>query len=296
MRALGAVALSCLACTRPNPAYDATTAGEGGQTEGPDTITSGLDTVGPLTAGSGLDTIGPDTVGPVTLDPDTSSPDLPFDPICMRQPAPGLSIQLGDPSHSGDVCPTDFNISTRIVSVVGSEVVVENCDAGCVVCVGDGIPLSVDLLPLGDLVPPDTCVLLEARDVVQQTETRCHWGALTIHDPLLLAPYVIATARSYPPTPAGLDLLAGAIPEPMPELSCNCDAIGQGNDCCYQGDPPSFWYYTIEGQDVHPGEDAPLDLADPTGLEHSFQLFQAEHIPGCQDVELQLSWAVVVVP
>jgi hypothetical protein len=294
MRALGLVGLLCVACTRPNPAFDgdAATAGEdvGPDTVDPDTVGSGLDTVGPVTAGSSVGTLGPDdTVGQTT-----AAEDLPVDSECDQQPSAGLSIQLGDPAMLG-VCPPSMAFSMRVIGFVGNEVFVAQCSPGCGDC-PTSHPLSVDFVPLADILPAKPCLELEAEPLVMMPgASRCHWGALTIYDPMADHPYVIATSRSDPPTPTGGLLLAGAVPEPLPGPVCTCASIGQENDCCLAGDPPpTFWHYTIGAIQVAPGEEAPIVLE--TGVAHSFHLFQAEHIATCQNHPRQLSWAVTPAP
>jgi len=306
MRTLGLVALLCVACTRPNPGFEgeATTADEdagepitsdpdtvGLDTVGPGTVGSGLETSGSVTASSGVDSVDPDTVGIITT---TAAEDLPGEPSCEEQPSPGLSIQVANPEMSGGFCPPTINFAMRFVSAEGNELMVEPCLPGCDMCFGELYPLFVDLIALGDILPMETCLSLEAQPLVNQTETRCHWGALTIWEPALGSPHVIATSRSHPPTPIAAGMLAGTIPEPMEDPPCTCASIGQDDACCNAGDPPTFLYYAIGDQEVHPGDDAPIEL--PIGFEHSFQLFQAEHIPACTNEERQLSWAVVSVP
>lgn len=302
MRMLGLVGVLCLACSRANPAFDGTATDDGTQTVGPDTAgTVTLDTgdTGPIITGPG--TADPDTLGTGTTSPDpdtttasdTAGTDLPVEPVCALGPSPGASIRLGDPATFGGVCPTGMDIWTTVVSNNGAEIVLDTCTESCAQCLGSDHPLSVSPLVIGDHLPAETCLLLQARSFLQLAEERCHFGALTIHDPLLSSPYVIATTRSSNPTPAAVDLLAGAIADPVKALECDCDTVGQPTDCCHRADTPSFWVYTIDGMDVYPGEDAPIEVGDTGGLAHSFRLFQAEQIPTCEDQTLHLSWAVV---
>ncbi|HVI03795.1 MAG TPA: hypothetical protein VM869_34115, partial [Enhygromyxa sp.] len=99
------------------------------------------------------------------------------------------------------------------------------------------------------------------------------------------------------PTPHGAAVLGDAIPEPLKAASCNCDAVGQGNDCCYQAEaPPEFWYYPFDGQELFPGDYAPLTLSNQAGLQHVFKVYQAERLHSCESHELELSWAVIAQP
>lgn len=300
MRALVLVGLLTVACTRLNAAFDET-ATSGGEDDGrpstadtavpPDPSTTG----GPAT--SAVDSGAVDS-GSTGLDPETTTtldgprPDLPVEPTCPLQPSPGASIQLGDPMEFGGVCPTGMDIWTRVVTNNGGDVVLDTCDAACLQCSEPQHPLSVSPLVIGDLLPAGTCLRLEAGALIEEGETRCHWGALTIHDPLLMAPYVIVTARSSEPTPVGAEMLGEAIPDPTHAFDCECSALRPVSDCCEMNGVPSFWTYTLEGTDVHPGEQAPIELPS-LALDHTFQLLQAQQLPSCSNEGLQLSWAVV---
>lgn len=288
MRWVWLVGLVSLGCTRPNPAFDgsATDPSEGEVTGRPDTLgTADLDT-----------TAGPITVGPDTTGPGTTGPDLPLEPACELQPSPGAIIQLGNPAMFGGGCPTQVDLWARVLSNDGAEVVLDGCtQEGCFMCEqGSDHPLSVSPLVVGDSLPVSTCLRVEARNFLHVAEERCHWGALSIHDPLLLTPFVIATARSSSPTPAAIDMLDGAIPDPEKALECECSEVGQATECCLAAvDPPSFWAYAIDGMTVYPGGEAPIELGLAGGLMHVFHVLQAEQIPSCDDPSLQLSWAVM---
>ncbi|MFO7564944.1 MAG: hypothetical protein R6X02_20030 [Enhygromyxa sp.] len=95
----------------------------------------------------------------------------------------------------------------------------------------------------------------------------------------------------------GEQILAELIPAPAKAGTCDCDDIGQGNNCCYEADgPPEFWYYPFEGSNVFPGDSILLPLANPQVGDYYFELFQAQRIHSCESPNLELSWAVVAKP
>jgi hypothetical protein len=243
--------------------------------EGSSTATPGTSAVDSGAVDTG--TTGLDPEATTTLD--GSRPDLPLEPTCPQQPSPGASIQLGDPASFGGLCPTGMDIWTRVVTNNGAEVVLDTCNLACAVCNEPVHPLSVSPLVIGDVLPEGACLRLEA----------------TIHDPLLMSPYVIATTASSPPTPTAVEMLDDAIPGPAHAYDCECSALRPVSDCCELAGIPSFWIYTIDRTDVYPGEQAPIELGLGV-LDHSFHLFQAQQIPSCNDDVLALSWAVVAAP
>lgn len=301
MRALVLVGLLSVACSRPNAAFDgsATSDSEGdGRPSTADTAAPSEVSTAEPPGTSAVDSgaVGSGTTG---LEPETTStldgprPDLGVEPSCALQPSPGASIQLGHPKEFGGLCPTGMDIWTRVVRSGGAEVVLDTCNEACISCGEPLHPLSVAPLVVGDVLPEGTCMLLQARTMLEEADSRCHWGALTIHDPLLMSPYLIATARSSDPTPAAIGMLGDAVPEPTHAFDCECSTLRPVSDCCEQASTtPSFWAYVIDGMDVLPGEQAPIELPS-LGLAHTFQVFQAQQIPGCNDDMLVESWAVV---
>lgn len=303
MRLLGLVGVLCLACSRANPAFDGTATDDGKQSEGPDTI--GTVTLDPGD-GTALGTTAVGTTAPGTTEPEletsassdtAAATDLPIEPICVRSPSPGLDIQAGDPASFGGVCPTGIFIWTMLASSDGNGAQLYTCNDGCVLCTDETQPVSMFPLSIGDYVPAGRCLRLEVTELVFEEETRCHFGALTIHEPGILAPHVIATTHAAAPTPAALDILADAIPEPMLGLDCTCAQVDQANDCCESApSSPAFYFFPIGDQDVYAGDEAPLTIANPGGLSHTFQVFQAQDIPTCENQQLEISWAVLADP
>lgn len=304
MRTLGLVVLLCSACTRYNPAFEQTATSEGD--EAPETLGTTLATTEPVVTGpASADSVAtepvttePVTTGPATTDTGTTPSDLPGEPSCEDfMPTEGLTIVLGDPARFGGTCPTGMMFPTRMVAVNDDGVVLETCMPGCSDCFGDEHPLSILPIVVADHLPPmGTCLAIEAERLVLETETRCHWGALTIHDPLSMTAHVIATTRSTDPTAVALDLLGDAVGDPMKTIDCDCSAVVPSDLCCPDGPTPSFSHYTIDGLDVQPGEDAPIDLGDPGGPPQTFRLLQAQLVPTCETMEPELSWAVVATP
>lgn len=236
--------------------------------------------------------------GPEATSTEASGSDTSIAPTCSQEPADGLDIQLGNPAYFGNSCPAGFAFTTQVVSVNGAEVrLAYSCDEGCTKCiVGDGHPLSMLPLSAADHVPMGTCLRVETQAMLLHGEERCHYGSLMIHDPGLGAPYVIATTRTTPPTPLAAKLLAGAIPLPTVALDCECSSVAPGDVCCPEGGPATFWTFTIEGQVVSPGETVPFGHFNEFGVEHTFELFQAQQLHTCEAPELETSWAVVVPP
>lgn len=302
MRTLGLVGVLCLACSRTNPAFDeaATEAGEG--TKGPDTTgTVALDTGDTTAAGTTLvDTTAPGTTAPeleTSATSDTASPDLPIEPVCMHSPTPGLDIQAGDPASFGGVCPSGIFIWTTLVSSDGSGVRLDTCDENCSSCSGETHPVSMFPLDIADHVPMDRCLMLEVTGLVLEEEGTCHFNALTIHEPEIMEPHVIAISHAATPTTAGLALLDDAIPMPMAGDDCACDEVDQATECCETApSPPTFYFYPVGGEELYAGGDAPVALGLPGGLAHTFRVLQAQDIPTCENQGLQLSWAVLATP
>jgi hypothetical protein len=303
MARLGLVGMLCVACTRPNEAYEGGDEATGETTPGPGSSATGPGTVGttepePDTAGSDPETAdtadGVDTTDGV----DTMGEDLPGETRCMLQPTAGLDLQVGDPAQLGGQCPTTMRFPARVSSRQGGAVALVVCDEGCGNCFGDLHPLSTFPLAIADAIPDgDVCLFVEAQTLLSDGETSCHWGALTIYAPALGTAYVIATSGTVPPSDIAVELLDGVLDEPTAGVTCECAAVGQDDDCCHAAlDPPTFWYYTIGGAQVYPGEDAPIVLAGSGGLSHTFHLFQAQQIPSCNDDARLVSWAIVAGP
>jgi hypothetical protein len=274
VRTLLLVVSLCLACTRLNPAFDAsrdangeTGVGDGGTESDTQTTDTGI------------------------------NEDLPPEPTCEFQPSSGLKIEVGDPMRFGGVCPVGINIWTQVSSTEGGEALLATCTEGCVQCTSDEHPVAAFPLNLTDHLPlePGVCLRLEAQTLLAETPERCVWGALTIYDALFEAPYVIAIARSSEPTASAAGMLGGLIPDPLLAGTCSCEEVGHADDdCCLQADgPPEFWYYPFANVDVFPGDSVPLSLPSQLGLQYAFELFQAERIPGCNTTGFQTSWAVV---
>jgi hypothetical protein len=261
MRRAITVGLLCVGCTRVNPAFDEQlTLGEGDESE------------------TGL------------------LRDLGSDPsMCEYTPTEGLSIHVGAPEDTGGQCPTGVDIGAKILSAGSGQIVIEDCAHGCEPCFGTQRTISAFPLLVDNHVPsdPGKCVSIEAHGPLGAEPGACHFGGLTIYE--AGTPFVIATTHSYEPTMRGLMLLVDSqLPEPMKAGNCNCDAVGQGNDCCYGADgPPEFWYYPFEGAQLFPGDSAPIDVPDPANLAHAFKLFQAQVLHPCESPERELSWAVV---
>lgn len=276
-----ACSLTCLACVRLNPAFDEARASESGSETRGDTSDPSDD--------------GTDESSDTDATSDTGLDDLPGQPVCELQPSDGLALVFGDPADIGGLCPNGVNAWAKISSAAGGEAMLTVCDDdSCEGCDGEH-PLSAFPLIVTEHLPQvGSCVLVQASTLLAEQPSSCLWGAISVHGPLNGAPYVIATAHSAPPTPYGADILAGVIPEPMKGSNCNCDDIGQGNECCYQAEgPPEFYYYPFANGDVHPGEFISVQITNQATADYYFELFQAQRINSCEAPDLQLSWAVV---
>jgi hypothetical protein len=279
------VGLLCVACTRDNPAFD----------ERLTMADAGTDDDGDTGDGDTSDGDGDGDASTTGNDIDLPS----SQPACEFQPTEGLSIHVGGPEDFGGQCPTGVDMGMKVVSAGGGQVIVEACAHGCMPCYGTHHTISAFPLLLDGHIPTDAekCMSLEAGGPLGGEPGACHFGALTIYDQLeQQVPYVIATAHSYEPTPIGATMLGAPIPAPLKAASCNCDDIGQSNDCCYMAmSPPEFWYYPLDGATLFPGDDAVLDVPNQAGLVHAFKVFQAQLLHSCENPDLQLSWAVVAV-
>lgn len=275
MRRVALVGLLCVACTRPNPAFDERPLADDGTGEQGDGDGDG--------DGDPSTTVGTDDVPPEP-------------PACEWQPSEGLSLHVGGPENYGGVCAPSVTASGTLVSANGSELVLESCTPGCVQCFDTTLTISTYPLSLDGHIPPPQgqCLEIEASSPISEEANACYFGALTIYVPNPLVPYVIATTHSHAPTPMGAAMLGGSIPAPKKAGNCNCDDVGQGNDCCYAApSPPEFWYYPIEGAQLFPGDYAPLTVPNVFGITHLLKLFQAQLLHSCESHDLQLSWAIV---
>jgi hypothetical protein len=281
---IGLIGLLCMACTRDNPAFDA---------QLPATEATSDPGDGDPGEGDG------DGDASTTLD----ERDMPSEPACEFQPRDGIAIRVGSPDDfGGGVCANNVIIWMRILAREGGVVEAEVCPEGCLQqCYGSTLAFSLFPIDVAAHMPADAskCLALETGGLRGSDESGCYWGALTIYDSGTMTPYVIATAHSSEPTPAGIEMLGGVIPPPEKAGTCGCDEIGQGNDCCYGADtPPEFLQYPFESGPVLPGgsTELSLDNSGPDNLVHEFKLLQAQHIHSCESPDVQLSWAVLAKP
>jgi hypothetical protein len=280
LRRLALTCCMCLGCSGPNPAFDEGQVGD--SVDG--TLGDTTDVTTDDSAGTESET---GTSGGVT--------DTPIEPACDFKPSPGMALTLGRPMNLGGSCVNGgFNFLARVVIADADKATLQSCGPECTLCNGE-IPLAAAPLDISAYLPEPMgpCVTVQAAAPLGEVAGMCTWGALSIRDPASNAALLIATSHSAEPTPHGVELLADVIPEPLLAGNCNCDDVGQGNDCCYQNNPPEFWYYPFEAGDVDPGEELPVMLANSNSAEHVFKLFQAELIHTCENDERQLSWAVV---
>ncbi|MFO7564945.1 MAG: hypothetical protein R6X02_20035 [Enhygromyxa sp.] len=118
MRRLALVCCTCLACTRPNPAFDeAAHFGE-----------SHADAVGHSSDDSSDDSSGDSSDDSATSD--TGLDDLPDQPTCLHQPRSGLAIEFGDSSDFGNTCPTSVDIWAKVGTGAEGEVTLVVCTSG----------------------------------------------------------------------------------------------------------------------------------------------------------------------
>jgi hypothetical protein len=184
----------------------------------------------------------------------------------------------------------------RVGETVGGLAKLEVCNEGCLECTDTSMTLSTFPFPIGDFLTVGSCQRVEANSLLGKTTDGCSWGAISMWDPLSNVPQLVATAHSTPPTGAGAMLLGDKIPAPLEGFACDCETVGQANDCCYEGDPPAFFYYPFAGHDVYAGDYIELAYPNQAGLTHYFKVFQAEHVRTCDNDQLQLSWALVGEP
>jgi hypothetical protein len=267
----------CFACTGPNPAFDENRVG--GSVG--DTLDGTLDDSG----GTGTET---ETSGGVT--------DAPIEPGCDFQPSPGMTLTLGRPTNLGGNCANgSFNVLAQVIVADANTATLQVCGPGCLQCGGE-YPIAAAPLNISDYLPEPmgACVSVQATAPLGELGGTCRWGALSVHDPVSNTALLIATSHSADPTPYATEFLADVIPEPLLAAAhCNCEDVGQGNDCCYQATPPEFWYYPFEKADVFAGGEVSVTLTNSNDLQHVFKLFQAELIHTCENHDRQLSWAVV---
>jgi hypothetical protein len=278
---------SSLACTRENPAFDDVQASGESETRASSNTS---EDASESEAEAEAETEAESSEGP---------DDLPDEPPCAFQPTAGLAIRFSDTSHFGGVCPNGVNIWATISSADGGEATFTVCTEGCTTCGDDAHELSAFPMLVTDYLPqePSKCVIVQTSSPFGEDTSSCIFGALSVHDPLTGTPYVIATTHSSAPTPYGIEVLGDSIPAPEKAGNCNCEDVGQGNDCCYQAEgPPEFWYFPYEGAQLYPGDFAPMSLANQPSVQHYFKVYQAENLRSCASQELQVSWAVVIDP
>lgn len=254
--------LLCVACTRDNPAFDLIEGGTDDQGDGDSSTT-------------------------------TDMRDLP-EAGCQYQPAEGLSIHVGAPENFGGTCATGVTIGGRLESFGGGNITVEACEPGCMQCYGTFLDISAFPMLIDSYIPAevDKCVSVEAEGPLGEEPGACHFGSLTIYD--LDVPFMIATTHSFEATTVGRMRLGSLIPDPLKGVSCGCDDIGQGNDCCYTAmGPPEFWYYPFQDEELFAGQSAPIDIPNQSGIVHAFKVIQAQVLHSCESHDLQTSWAVV---
>lgn len=293
-RAVILICCSCLACTRDNPAFDEalSKAGEDETDAQVETSVDDDDAEAEAEAENEESSESSESESESSEGPD----DLPDEPACGFEPSAGLALRMAEPALFGGVCPNSINALFQITSVAADEVTFSVCQLGCTDCVGE-YQLSAYPLIVSEHLPVDwdACVRVQASSPVGKQPSGCIWGAISVHDAESGLPYVIATSHSSPPTEYGAQVLGDLLPEPQKAGSCNCDEIGQGNNCCYAADgPPEFWYYPFDGEQLFPGDFATIDISTQAGVQHSFEVYQAERIPSCESHDLQLSWAVVI--
>jgi hypothetical protein len=279
MRRCVLASLMCIACTRENPAFESSLGDMGTESEG---------------EGDGDGDSEGDGDGDGDGDSSTTT-DMGTEPsVCEYEPHPGLAIRVGGPENFGGQCAGGVNTGGRIISNAGGELVIESCEYGCQTCYDSMLTISTFPLMVTDHIPleQDKCVSIEAHGGLGEEPSACRFGALTIY--AADVPYVIATTHSYEPTSVGLQMVGGSIPAPMKAGNCNCEDVGQDNDCCYMASgPPEFWFYPFENKQLFPGDTVEIDIPDSANVSHLFEVFQAQVLHSCESHDLQLSWAVV---
>jgi hypothetical protein len=219
--------------------------------------------------------------------------DLPTEPACAFEPTAGLAIRFGDPEYFG-ACPTGVDAMVKVVAAEGGQLTLSMCPTDCDGCLGE-LVLTAFPLDVTEHIPiqTDGCMILQTSTSLGEDSSACSWGAFSLHDPLTNNTHVLAISHSAPPTPHGVAVLGNLIPEPMKAGSCNCDDVGQSNDCCYQAEgPPEFFYYPINGTQLFPGDFTQVSLDNLASTEHYFHVYQAQHVRGCENPDPQFSWAV----
>jgi hypothetical protein len=271
MRRVLLLCSTCLACTKLNPAFDEVLSDESEA----DTLT---------------DTAEADSGTTMEV-----REDVPTEPACAFEPTAGLAIRFGDVEYFG-ACPVGVDAWVRVVGVEGGQLSLAMCGQGCDnICTGE-LPLTAFPLDVTQHIPPDAgdaCMILQTSTLLGEDSSTCIYGSFSLHDPTSGNTHVLAISHSASPTSHGAGALGGLIPAPMKAGSCNCDEVGQSNDCCYQADgPPEFYYYPFDGTQLFPGDYIQVSLANQPAAEHYFHVYQAQHVRGCENPEPQLSWAV----
>jgi hypothetical protein len=281
------VGLISAACTMPNPQFDSVTS-DSGSDERTD-LSESAETDAEAEAEA-------EAEGEAEAESESEAgEDLPDPLACEFAVSDGLALKWGDPEYFGNTCPNAVDVYAQITLAEGGEATTVICDANCEQCNG-AHPLSAFPMTITDYLPePSTkCLKLQTTTSFGHDDHACFWGSISLHNPETLEAVFVAVAHSAEPTPFGAEFLAGQIPAPKKGGSCNCDAVGQSNECCYTApNAPEFWYYPFAQANVYPGGYEVLPFTNSQGLSYYFKLFQSQKLYGCENPDLDLSWAVV---
>lgn len=278
------IVLASLACTRPNPAFDADSLGAGssdefGESRGTSDASASESSEGESSEGES------DTTGVVM--------DLPEDPACKGGHPFGLRYfdpQTLDPA----MCPGEFGDVGLLLEHDGG-LALNLCTDACQICGDTFIPIQIDY----DLSPLlEKCLVVEVENPVQDGDW-CHYEAMSIFDGAAPSvPYMIAANRLLP-TGSAIQLLGGwpkLLVEqgvPVPDTTCTCAEASIDENCCMGEQPFTTYSMRFDAMTVDVGQSAWVDL--PTSVyDYEFYVAMAQQRASCT-MAPELAWKLVAV-
>jgi hypothetical protein len=278
------VVFASLACTRPNPAFDADSLGAGSSDEVGESRGTSDASEGESSEGESSESSETDTTGVV---------DLPEDPACkgghpfsLRYDDPQTLDPANCPGVSGDV---------GLLYEMDGALVLNLCTDACQICGDAFIPIEIDY----DLSPLlQKCLLVEAENPVQEGEW-CRYEAMSIFDGAAPSvPYMIAANRLLP-TGSAMQLLGGwpkLLVEqgvPVPDTTCTCAEAGIDENCCVGEQPFTTYSMRFDGMTVDVGQSAWVGLPSSV-YDYEFYVAMAQQRASCT-MTPELAWKLVAV-
>lgn len=255
---IGFAMVAANGCTRDNPAFD------NGVSE---------------TGGGGSDTVD-------------SEPDIPSDSgeesTTSCELAGGMDMEIKVPQPCGE---TDDVLGLyehwfHVAEAGGSTWSVQFCTEACAECEPVPGELILNPLPVTELAPPGTCLLMKGRRLGSGDD--CNYHAVTIQDMTNNGAMLVLARRTdqldLPPIDSSTGLFGWA-PSLAVDETCDCAATP---DACCNSQAPTLYEYVIDGTNVPVGSAEPVTIG---GRNYDFWAFDAFQ-PGDCGAPTNVSWAL----